>query len=87
MEVLRDGDANRREAMMSGDDTGVVVPADPGGRRSSSVLGRAVVADALRGVDAVGALGAEHETNWRRGYTSCISAGFSRPAWPLGKPR
>jgi hypothetical protein len=26
------------------------------------------VADALRGVDAVGALGAEHETNWRRGY-------------------
>jgi hypothetical protein len=39
--------------MMSGDDTGVVVPADPGGRRSSSVLGRAVVADALRAVDAV----------------------------------
>src|SRR6476661_2330828 len=54
--------------MMSGDDAGVVVPVDPGGRRSSSVLGRAVVADALRGVDAVGALGAEHETNWRRGY-------------------
>jgi hypothetical protein len=54
--------------MMSSDDTGVVVPADPGGRRSGSVLGRAVVADALRGVDAVGALGAEHETNWRRGY-------------------
>jgi hypothetical protein len=53
---------------MSGNDTGVVVPADPGGRRSSSVLGRAVVADALRGVDAVGALGAEHETDWRRGY-------------------
>ena len=48
--------------------SGVVVPADPGGRRSSSVLGRAVVADALRGVDAVGALGAEHEANWRRGY-------------------
>ena len=53
---------------MSSDETGVVVPADPGGRRSSSVLGRAVVADALRGVDAVGALGAEQETNWRRGY-------------------
>ena len=53
---------------MSGDDAGVVVPADPGGRRSSSVLGRAVVADALRGVDAVGALRAEHETDWRRGY-------------------
>jgi hypothetical protein len=54
--------------MMSSDDTGVAVPADPGGRRSSSVLGRAVVADALRGVDVVGALGAEHETDWRRGY-------------------
>ena len=68
VEVLRDGYANRREAMMSSDDTGVVVPLDPGGRRSSSVLGRAVVADALRGVDAVGALGAERETSWRRGY-------------------
>ena len=53
---------------MSGDDAGVVVPADPGVRRSSLVLGRAVVADALRGVDAVGALRAEHEANWRRGY-------------------
>ena len=56
------------EAMMSSDDCGVVVPAGPGGRRSSSVLGRAVVADALRGVDAVGALGAEREADWRRGY-------------------
>src|SRR5690348_5317622 len=64
----RDGDANRREAMMSVDDTGVVVPTDAGGRRSSSALGRAVVADSLRGVDAVGALGAEREANWRRGY-------------------
>jgi len=54
--------------MMSGDDAGVVVPVDPGGRRSSLVLGRAVVADALRGVDAVGALRAEHEADWRRGY-------------------
>jgi len=53
---------------MTSDDTGVVVPADSGGRRSSSALGRGVVADALRGVDPVGALGVERETNWRRGY-------------------
>jgi hypothetical protein len=66
--VPRDGRANRREATMSSGDTGVVLPADPGGRRSSSALGRAVVADSLRGVDAAGALGAEREPNWRRGY-------------------
>lgn len=53
---------------MSSADTGVMVPADPAGRRSSSALGRAVVGDALRGVDPVGALGAERETSWRRGY-------------------
>jgi hypothetical protein len=49
-------------------DTGVVVPADADGRRSSSALGRAVVAECLRDVDPVGALGAEHENNWRSGY-------------------
>jgi hypothetical protein len=54
---------------MTSDDVGVVVPAaQPDGRRSSSALGRAVVADALRTVDPVGALGAERETNWRSGY-------------------
>ncbi len=53
---------------MPTDDVGVVVPADPGGRRSSSALGRAVVADALRGADPVGAVGVERETNWRSGY-------------------
>src|SRR5690349_23852619 len=47
---------------------GVVVPADASGRRSSSALGRAVVADALRAVDPVGAQDAERETNWRSGY-------------------
>ncbi|MDQ2748862.1 MAG: hypothetical protein M3Y44_04950 [Actinomycetota bacterium] len=53
---------------MTSDDVGVVVPADPSGRRSSSALGRAVIADALRDVDPVGALGVERETNWRSGY-------------------
>ncbi len=50
-------------------EVGVVVPADTSGRRSSSVLGRAVVADALRGTDPVGAAGVERESNWRNGYT------------------
>ncbi len=53
---------------MSSDEIGVVVPAEPGGRRSSSALGRAIVADALRNVDPAGALGAERESNWRSGY-------------------
>jgi hypothetical protein len=55
---------------MTSDDTGVVVPADPAGRRSSSLLGRTVVADALRGVDPVAAGDAEREKNWRSGYLS-----------------
>jgi hypothetical protein len=46
---------------------GVVFP-EVDGRRSTSALGRAVVADALRAVDPVGAQAAERETNWRHGY-------------------
>jgi hypothetical protein len=48
---------------------GVVFP-EVDGRRSTSALGRAVVADALRAVDPVGAQAAERETNWRHGYLS-----------------
>jgi hypothetical protein len=47
--------------------TGVVV-ADIAGARSTSALGRAVVADALRGVDAGGAQAADSTTVWRRDY-------------------
>ena len=48
---------------------GVVFPLDPAaGRRSTTATGRAVVADALRATDAVGAASAERETNWRQGY-------------------
>jgi hypothetical protein len=40
-----------------------------------------VIADALRGTDPAGALGAEHETNWRSGYLThfrrVIEAGLS----------
>ncbi|MFU8874293.1 hypothetical protein [Micromonospora sp. SL4-19] len=47
--------------------TGVVFPLIDG-TRSTTALGRAVVADALRAVDPVGTRSAEHETNWRHGY-------------------
>ncbi len=53
---------------MTIDDVGVVIPSVPGGRRSSSAVGRAVVADSLRSVDPVGAMGVERESNWRSGY-------------------
>ena len=70
----------------SGESAGVVFPASADGRRSTSALGRAVVADALRPVDPAGALGAEHETNWRSGYLvhfrRLIEAGLaSKQAW------
>jgi hypothetical protein len=47
---------------------GVVFPASADGRRSTSAVGRAVVADALRQVDPAGAWDAEHDANWRTGY-------------------
>ena len=54
---------------MGGDDiSGVVFPASEDGRRSTSAVGKTVVADALRPVDPAGALGAERDTNWRTGY-------------------
>jgi hypothetical protein len=52
----------------SSEPEGVAFPASSDGRRSTSALGRAVVADALRRVDPVGALDAERETNWRGSY-------------------
>ena len=72
--------------MGGGESAGVVFPAAADGRRSTSALGRAVVADALRPVDPAGALGAEHETNWRSGYLvhfrRLIEAGLaSKQAW------
>jgi len=47
---------------------GVDFPVAADGRRSTSALGRAVIADSLRRTDPAGALGAEGETNWRSGY-------------------
>ncbi len=65
---------------------GVAFPALPDGRRSTTELGRAVVADALRPVDPAGAFGAEQETAWRSRYVvhfrRLVEAGLVTPeAW------
>jgi hypothetical protein len=65
---------------------GVSFPADRDNRRSTTRAGRAIVADALRPVDPVGALGAEQETAWRSGYVvhfrRLVEAGVASPdAW------
>ncbi|MFV0462823.1 MAG: hypothetical protein ACK5MP_06485 [Nostocoides sp.] len=61
---------------------GVVFP-EVDGRRSTSATGRAIVADALRGVDPVGAAAVERETNWRSGYLvpfrRLVEAGLASP--------
>lgn len=64
--------------------TGVAFPVDPmSGKRSTTATGRAVVADALRAVDPIGAGGAARETNWRQGYLPhfrrLVEAGLPTP--------
>jgi hypothetical protein len=54
--------------MSGGERASVAFPLAADGRRSTSALGRAVVADALRPVDPAGARAAEQEANWRTGY-------------------
>jgi hypothetical protein len=54
--------------MTAGEPAGVAFPVSADGRRSTSALGQAVVADALQQVDPAGARSAEHQANWRSGY-------------------
>ena len=54
--------------MSSDEPAGVVFPVSADGRRSTSAVGRAVAADALRRADRAGALDAERDANWRTGY-------------------
>ncbi len=69
---------------MSDEQHGLVFPADDEGRRSTGATGRAVVADALRPVDDVGARAAERETAWRSDYLQhfrrLVEAGLDSPA-------
>ena len=65
---------------------GVTFPVGPDGARSTTATGRAIVADALRGVDPVGARAAEQETAWRSRYLlhfrRLVEAGVATPdAW------
>ena len=66
---------------------GVVFPVSADGRRSTSALGRAVVADALRPVEPASAAGAEREQNWRSGYLThfrrLVEAGLASRAAAL----
>ena len=68
----------------SDDQHGVVFPRDDHGRRSTTAVGRAVVADALRPVDAAGARAAAQETAWRSDYPvhfrRLVEAGLSGDA-------
>ena len=54
--------------MSGAEPAGVAFPVSADGRRSTSALGRAVVADALSQVDPAAARAAERENNWRKGY-------------------
>ena len=77
---------------MSGDEPARVdFPAGPDGRRSTSALGRAVVADALRQVDPAAAAEAARESNWRSGYLThfraLIEAGLPAPQSALSVAR
>lgn len=65
---------------------GVDFPTLPDGTRSTTAFGRAVVADALRAVDPVGARAVENETAWRSRYLlhlrRAVEAGVETPgAW------
>ena len=75
-------------AMASDEQHGLVFPSDAEGRRSTSAVGRAVVADALRGVDPTGARAAEHETGWRSAYLThfrrLLEAGLASPDAAVG---
>jgi hypothetical protein len=70
---------------------GVVFPLSADGKRSTSALAKAVVADALGPVDPVGALGAEQEANWHSGYLihfrRLVEAGLASKAAALSVAR
>ncbi|MBV9830375.1 MAG: hypothetical protein JOZ82_02180 [Marmoricola sp.] len=75
----------------TGSQQGVLFAADADGNRSTSAVGRAVVADALRQVDPAGAIAAEGETSWRSGYLThfrrLVEAGLVTPEAPVEMAR
>ena len=83
----RDASLLHDAGMSSEQQHGVVFPQAPDGRRSTSALGRSVLADALRAADPAGARAAEQETNWRSDYLahfrSAVVAGLDSRAAAL----
>ncbi|CUR58976.1 conserved hypothetical protein [metagenome] len=69
--------------MTAAESSGLDFPITAEGRRSTTRVGRAVVADALRAVDPAGARAAEQETNWRTGYLAhyrrLVESGLTTP--------
>ncbi len=69
--------------MATHEQIGLVFPADDEGRRSTSSVGRDVVADALRPTDPTGARAAEQATAWRHDYLvhfrRLVEAGLTSP--------
>lgn len=69
--------------MATDEQQGLVFPADDEGHRSTSSVGRAVVADALRASDPTGARAAEQATGWRTDYLvhfrRLVEAGLASP--------
>ena len=63
---------------------GIQFPVAEDGHRSTTAVGRAVVADALRRVDPAGAAAVEREPAWRTGYLThfrrLVEAGLGSPA-------
>jgi hypothetical protein len=70
---------------------GVVFPTSAGGKRSTSALGRTVVADALEQADAAGAAAARREPDWRAHYPvhlrRLVEAGLASRSAALGTAR
>ena len=70
---------------------GVTFAADDDGRRSTSAVGRAVVADALGAVDPTGARAVMGEATWRSGYPEhlrrLVEAGLVSPQAPVDVAR
>src|SRR3954452_15061232 len=77
--------------MATDEQLGLVFPSDDDGKRSTSTVGRAVVADALRSADPTGALAAEGATAWRSDYLihfrRLVEAGLASPEAAVGVAR
>jgi hypothetical protein len=73
----------RHVGEQAGEAPGLVFPADGEGRRSTSAVGRDVVADALREADPTGARAASGATSWRTDYLvhfrRLVEAGLASP--------